>query len=156
MKTKPRYSLEEYDKHVCLKPDTEMWLVMIYLAHGFVIFMIYLVGVFRMKNGGFDYLGDINPLFVIGAIPAVLVIWAYFRRAPEESDKIKRIWVNGRSLLILSCMINMLQPIMIIVSSQTANFVSSALLAVDFVVLVYLVISTRVKDVFSEYPGKDI
>lgn len=154
MKTKCRYSPEDYDKFVCLKPDAEMWLAMIYLSHGIVFVMIYFVSVFRMKGGrsGFEYLGDISPMLVVGSLPAILVIWAYIKRAPGERGKILWIWKNGRSLLMFSCAIYLLRPLMTFFPARHFNTTASVLLIVDLVVLVYLALSTRVKDVFSEYP----
>lgn len=154
MSEKSRYSFEDYDKFSCLKPNADMWLVIAYLVHSFVLFIVYLVTQFRMRGGAGEvgYLGAIHPVSVLSAVPAITVVWAYFNRAPGKAGVTRAIWQRGRALLLLSCVMSMVHPLWMITHTHTAGAIPLLLLALDGAALAYLLMSQRVKDVFAEYP----
>ena len=72
MTEQSRYSFEDYDKFSCLKPNADMWLVIVYLVHSFVLFIVSLVTQFRMRGGAGEvgYLGAMHPVSVLSAVLA--------------------------------------------------------------------------------------
>ena len=114
MKNTLQYSFDDYDQFNCLRPSSNMWVIMIYLTHGFALMLMYFASKFKARGGGLDltFMEHMHPMSVLAAIPAVLVIWSYFNRKPEKGGFVKWMWMHGRSMLVFSCVLNMLLPIL--------------------------------------------
>ena len=154
MTEQSRYSFEDYDKYSCLKPNADMWLVIAYLVHSFVLFIVYLVTQFRMRGGAGEvgYLGAMHPVSVLSAVPAITVVWAYFNRAPGKAGFTRAIWHHGHALLLLSCALSTVHPLWVITHTRHIDAIPVLLLTLDLAALIYLVTSRRVKEVFADYP----
>jgi len=151
-----KYPFSAYDKYLNLRISPLMWMAILFLARPFVILIISItnrrdrMGILQMFNGdpALSFLG------ALAAIPVMLVVVAWIRRKPDASPLVRRIWTNGRSLLILASILNI--AIMILPaltgSFSAINAAGGAETVVCILIIFYLARSERVKDTFGDFP----
>jgi hypothetical protein len=152
-----RYDFASYDDNLCLKPPVLLWLVVIYLARAAVI--PFLGGV-ASSNGSADAAsltrGLFSPLDFAPAVIAVILPIAYLRRVPRASGFWRRLWSYGRWILASSAaadlaisLYRMMQTGMDESWRPQWQFLGCA---VDVYIILYLLRSERLRDVFADFP----
>lgn len=138
-----------------LKVPWTLWIVMVFLVRHLL-----LLGVTFMPTTGEEIkvLRElIHPQYLPADIPAALVLFLAMRRRPECGDWPRRLWRHGRWLLMASAAGYLLllgltlvgggQPLQITVDEW---ILASVLLNVW--ILVYLVRSPLLRDLFADFP----
>ena len=155
------YPFTAYDKHMSLKLDSNMWLIIIYFLRPFIM-KIYTIQMGRgAKSDSVSGLKDlVYPndfgffLAFIATVPVLMLIFAYAKRKPGASDLIQSIWRNGRNLLVAAAVVNI---IVIFIPffmhlTHSINVYGWGQLAVAIGIIVYLYQSKRVTDTFADFP----
>lgn len=153
---KKRYSISDYDKQLTLKVELGLWLTMLFLLRPFVIPILSIVNINdRMELINFVYPDKLDMvLTTIAAIPAGFVIYAFINKKSEASDFIRKVWRNGRYILIVSAVMNIaiiFVPLLLEVKHKI-DMISWLQLTVSAAIIVYLRFSQRVRDTFLDFP----
>jgi hypothetical protein len=152
-----RYAAWNFDDYFCLKPPAVLVAVIIYLCRSFVMLTIYMLASVKGATGDMGVLlqgGDHPSSLAITALPALLVLIALIRRSPNGGRIPRSIWKRGRALLATSALLEIGTAVFFL-STLTAGETPSlavAFLFLDVYILLYLLLSTRVKDTFSDFP----
>ena len=154
------YSFSDYDKHMALKMDFNMWLVIAYFLRPIIV----KAANFSLKGGSVPgasglkdmlYPDDFGFFIALAVtIPAVLVLFAYAKRKPGASTFIRRIWSNGAILLMVTAGLNMAIVVLPLVTGSIHHLGAYGWgqLAVAVFIFWYLLASQRVKDTFADFP----
>jgi hypothetical protein len=153
---KKQYPFSAYDKDLYLRVSIPMWGAILFLARPFAI-LIMSVANKRDRTGMLEtFYHDYVSLTIdtFAALPALLVIIAWARRQPGASQPIRRIWAQGRLLLILATVLNIASLFIPLLWNpdlrmDTPEFVK---LAVCAAILFMLLKSERVRDTFNDFP----
>lgn len=145
------YPVNAYDEHGQLKLNKMLWLALIFNAKALVIFVM--AGVSRTQGG--QLLELIYPLrdtlyidMVLGS-PALLLMWLSGQRS-SDNKVIHYLWQHGKKLLIAAYSIDFALQIYHLVLSQGAfSWVRALTLLLTIWLGLYLIRSSRVKDVFA-------
>ena len=155
MKNK-KYTFSAYDKHLSLKMSPLMWLVILFLARPYAIFIMSVANR-RDRMGVLEtFYGDpaISFLGALAAIPAIIVVLAWVKRQPGARPVIQRIWSNGRMLLILASTLNIIIILLPALTGATLHIktVGLAEIVICILIIIYLLRSSRVRDTFADFP----
>ncbi len=155
------YPFTAYDKHMSLKLDSNMWLIIVYFLRPFIMKISTIQMGRGAKSDSASGLKDlVYPndfgffLAFIATIPVLILIFAYAKRKPEAADYVKSIWQNGRKLLVAAAVLNIIiifVPFLIHIT-HTINVYGWGQLAVAIGIIVYLYQSKRVTDTFGDFP----
>lgn len=155
-----KYDLDSYDKHCCLKPSLAMIAAAAFACRAYLLPLLIVVGSLK---GGAHYevnalLGEQRTLAMLTQLPALLVIYAMVRRKPSASAAARWIWKRGRLLLAASLVADLWllaggSELQVDVVGAFADDPGAfARIGIDVAVLLYLSVSTRVKDTFADFP----
>jgi len=99
------YPPERYDHNLVLKVPFLLMVILLYsVRHLFIVFLAYNPN--PKFAGMFGFLQPLaSPYFVLADLPAMLVLAAWIRRAPQAGDAIRWIWRQGRTLLTVSLLL---------------------------------------------------
>jgi hypothetical protein len=99
------YPPDHYDRYMALKvPFTLMLLLLYSVRHLFIIFLAYNPS--PKFAEAFAFMQPLaSPYFVLSDLPAMLVLAAWIRRAPQAGALMRRIWRRGRVLLTASLLL---------------------------------------------------
>ena len=157
------YDFRDYDKNLSLKLSIELWLVAAYLMRPYIA----LISTLRMGRGGAKgiegvdgfkrllYSDDFSlALGIAATVPVILFFFALMRRKPGAGAFVRSVWRNGRILLAIAAVLNIIivfVPIMtgVIARIHTAGWVQ---VVVPVIILAYLFTSRRVTDTFADFP----
>ena len=159
------YSFKDYDKYLCLKASSELWLVLLFLLRPLVLVILsFLLGL-RGGNAAVAekfqsvlYPDDIAlTLAILTTIPALIFVYAWVKRKPGAPDCVRKICHHGASLLTLAAVLNI---ILIFVPLLTVDYhkihlVGWVEIAISMLVIGYLQYSQRVKDAFADFPEEE-
>jgi len=146
-----------FDDNLCLKPPLALYLVMPHLAGGSLLSMaigpIAMSGVSGKTAVKYEIAG---PLMFIPPVPTVLVLLAWVRRRPTASQFMRFIWTQGHVLLTISAATDL--ALLFWTSDQSPRDPGISLVPVtrallDVYWLVFIAVSTRVRDAFSDFPA---
>ena len=156
------YSLEEYDKYLCLKPSRGLWLILFFLLLPFVIMLLtFLLG---RRGGDITVLKviqkDLYPdnlslmLAFLSSMPTLIFMYAWIRRKPGASEYVRKICRNGAVMLSATAIMNMIIVFvpLLTVGIRSIHWIGWVQAGLLFVVICYLHSSKRVKDTFSDFP----
>ena len=150
------YPFSAYDKYLSLKPDLNMWLMFAFLLRPYVIFLL------SITNRQ-DKMGLINLIYfdrfvmilaAIAAIPAVLVMYAFAKRKPEASDKVRWIWCRSGGFLLASVLLNLLIVLVPALMGllHELGIIIWVELGISVLIIYYLFSNERVRDTFADFP----
>lgn len=145
------YPINAYDDHGQLKLNKMLWLVLIFNAKALVIFVM--AGVSRTQGGQLlELIYPLRDTLYIGMVlgtPALLLMWLSGQRN-NNNKVIHYLWQHGKKLLIAAYSIDFALQIYHLVLSQGAfSWVRASTLLLTVWLGLYLVRSSRVKDVFA-------
>lgn len=144
------YPINAYDDHGQLKLNKILWLVLIFNAKAWIVFIM--AGVSRTQGGQLlELIYPLKDTLYIGMVlgsPALLLMWLSGQRN-KKNKVIHYLWQHGKKLLIAAYSIDFALQIYHLVLSEGAFYWVRALTLLLTVWLgLYLVRSSRVKDVF--------
>jgi hypothetical protein len=156
------YSYKDYDKFLCLKVSSEMWLIMLYLLRPYIL----LISTLRLGRGGGNskgisglkdmvYPDDFSlALGIFATIPVLILMYGLMKRKPGAPDYVQKIWRHGTWLLIAAAVLNIVivfVPLLLglIAQIHPAGWVQVVL---PLPIILYLYFSQRVKDTFADFP----
>lgn len=102
------YPISSYDKYLCLKPDVTMWLILLFLLKPYLVLVLSITNL-KDKSGLINMVYPDHLAMSLGAlasVPVTLIIYAWSKRKPGASPFVRSIWAKGRSLLIISAVLN--------------------------------------------------
>jgi len=159
------YSFSAYDKYMSLKLDSGTWLIIAYFLRPFIL----KVSTIQMGRGGANsasvsglkdmvYPTDFGFfLAFLATIPVLILVFAYVKRKPGTSGLVRKIWHNGRMLLVVAAVLNMIiifVPFLVDLTHRI-NMLGWAQLAIAIFIIHYLYTTQRVKDTFADFPQDD-
>ncbi|MFV1972184.1 MAG: DUF2919 family protein [Thiohalobacterales bacterium] len=157
------YSFKDYDKHLCLKPPVEFWLAVAFFLRPFILkFSTFQMGRGGSKTRDVSLLYDIAYpdnfsffLAVLSTIPAVMLIIAFAKRKPEASERMRKLWRSGITLMFIAAVLNIIVVFLPVVlgKAHTVHLYGWAQLGVIALILGYLFRSQHLKDAFADYPA---
>jgi len=155
------YPFSAYDKYMSLKLDSNMWFIIVYFLRPFIL----KVSTIQMGRGAkSDSVSGLKNLFYpddfgfflafIATIPVLLLIFAYAKRKPDASELVQLLWRNGRNLLVLAAITNIIVIFIPYAAniSHSINIYGWGQLALAAAILIYLYSSERVTDTFADFP----
>lgn len=155
------YSFSDYDKYMSLKPDFEMWLIIVYFLRPYIM----KISTIQMGRGAkSDSVSGLKDLvypndfgfFVafLATIPVLLLLFAYMKRKPGAAAWVRKVWQNGRALLIITAVLNVIiifVPFLLDLT-HSINMLGWGQLAIALYILFYLYTTQRVTDTFADFP----
>lgn len=158
------YTFSDYDKYMSLKPDFEMWLMIVYFLRPFIL----KVSTIQMGRGAkSDSVSGLKDLvypndfgfFVafLATIPVLLLVFAYAKRKPGASELVRKIWHKGRMLLVTTAALNLaviFAPFLVDLTYRI-NMLGWAQLVIATGIIFYLYGKQRVQDTFADFPQDD-
>jgi len=150
------YSPSAYDDYMCLKPSPFMWLALFWLSRA--ITLPILIGVGHIAGVNADAMTMLRDYWnadqLIPAAFALPVLFACCRRVHTAPRAVRTIWARGRTLLLVSAVLDIalsaLAPWHHETSDQSLLALSTA--AVDLYFLAYVFAARRVRDTFLDFP----
>ena len=155
------YSFNDYDKYMSLKPDFELWLIIVYFLRPFIM----KVSTIQMGRGAkSDSVSGLKDLvypndfgfFIafLATIPVLLLIMVYMKRKPGASGWVRKIWHKGKQLLLATAVLNMIIIFIPFLMDLThkINMLGWGQLAIAAYIVFYLSTTHRVKDTFADFP----
>lgn len=131
-----------------------LWLVIFYSLRHFLLFL------FVSLTKSAELMGvvaDVVDVRLMASDTLVLpVLFAYFSRLGENPRALfRRVWHGGRWLLLTATALNTaLLPILLWKKIAEFDLVLLTLLELNVVMIIYLVRSTLVRDIFADFPAE--
>jgi len=156
--TQPNYDLSDYTDDGTLKVPFTLWIALAFLARHVLLLLMGGVSSFVLSRRGIDTGGFTgiysSPIFLLASLPAVAVIVAALRRAPQAGSAIRAIWRNGQPLASTAAALDIgIVVLHSVFGWLSLNEIVVATLFLDGYVLIYLIRSVRVNDTFEDFPA---
>ncbi|EIJ42132.1 Protein of unknown function (DUF2919) [Beggiatoa alba B18LD] len=162
-----QYSLHDYNEHQVLKVPFNLVVTTVYaLKYVLILFILPILFNFlpAMSDAGklvIPYITKFahkpeNLTFLTPSILALLVFIPMFKRAPStpENSWMRKIWTKGRTLLISSFSIDIFLILaFLLLGLRQFDGVILGVLYIDIMLLIYVIRSKRLRDVFQEFPA---
>ena len=155
------YPFTAYDKYMSLKLDSNLWFIIVYFLHPFLL----KVSAIQMGRGAkSDSVSGLKNLVYpndfgfflafVATIPVLLLIFAYAKRKPGASEFVQSLWRNGRNLLAAAAVLNIIVVFIPFLANIThsINIYGWGQLALAVAIIIYLYSSKRVTDTFVDFP----
>jgi len=155
------YSFNDYDKYMSLKPEFELWLIIVYFLRPFIMKISTIQMGFGAKSDSVSGLKDlVYPndfgffIAFLATIPVLLLIMVYMKRKPGASGWVRKIWHKGKQLLLATAVFNMVIIFIPFLMDLThkINMLGWGQLAIAAYIVFYLYTTQRVKDTFADFP----
>jgi len=158
------YSPGDYDKYLCLKPSFALYLTLVFGVKDFLLVILPTLASFKSKATNLDYLASlVQPEMFITDMMVIAVWLALFNRNPDSNLLWKKIWLQGRLMLIaafgLHALILLFEQLYVLYTlanwQRAIDIKMLYLLVVDAIFLANLLTSERISDTFPEWPKKN-
>lgn len=155
----PRYDIDCYDRHACLKAPFLLSLAIVFACREYLLPIIVLLASMKGQSYAIDFLlQDRHTLALLSEAPALLVGYAFVRRVPSGDLFARWIWKVGRALLATAVLLDIYLAAhdlhLSVRRFHDEDFLTIARVVIDIAILSYLGLSSRVKDVFAEFPER--
>ncbi len=154
-----KYAIESYDKHLCLRMNDTLWVILLFLLRPYLVTIISLVN--RTDRTGLIDMVYSDKLVLwwafLAGIPAVFVVYAWNRRRPGASMFARKVWRRGRELLAVSALCNIavvFMPLWLGLAHHIDK-VGWVQFAISLAIAVTLYSSPYIKDCFADFPEED-
>lgn len=158
------YSFSDYDKYMSLKLNLETWLIIAYFLRPFIL----KVSTIQMGRGARSssvsglkdlvYPNDFGFFIAfLATIPVLVLVYAYAKRKPGASALVRKIWHNGKKLLLVTAILNLIiifVPFLVDLTYRL-DVLGWGQLAIAVFIIFYLYSTQRVKDTFADFPQDD-
>ena len=158
------YTFSDYDKYMSLKPNFEMWLIMVYFLRPFIM----KISTIQMGRGARSdsvsglkdmvYPNDFGFFIAfLATVPVIMLLVAYMKRKPGAPGWVQKLWHSGRALLVVTAVLNVIiifVPFLLDLTHKI-NLLGWGQLAIALYIIFYLYTTQRVKDTFADFPKDD-
>jgi hypothetical protein len=155
------YTPDDYNQHGVLHVPFFLALTSLYLLkHWFIA----LFSVMKITSDAKSMIGSLvlflpsaehsSSLLLYACLPAILVTFSMARRNPKNRSTFLRwVWQRGRLFLLSSLLLEIgLLIFYIMLGIKKLDEVLLMFLYIDVILMIYLIRSQRVRDVFAEFP----
>jgi hypothetical protein len=155
------YPFAAYDKYMSLKLDSNLWFIIVYFLHPFIL----KASTIQMGRGAkSDSVSGLKNLVYpndfgfflafVATIPVLLLVFAYAKRKPGASELVRSLWRNGRNLLVAAATLNIIVVFVPFLANIThsINIYGWGQLALAVAIIIYLYSSKCVTDTFADFP----
>jgi len=155
------YPFAAYDKYMSLKLDSNLWFIIVYFLHPYIL----KASTIQMGRGAkSDSVSGLKNLVYpddfgfflafVATIPVLLLVFAYAKRKPGASELVQSLWRNGRNLLAAAAVLNIIVVFIPFLANIThsINIYGWGQLALAVAIIIYLYSSKRVTDTFADFP----
>jgi len=129
---------------------------MIFTHNAAVAFFHILIGVFKADGLPPEItvlFNLVSPRMLFATFLITLICYALINRSPDGGVLSRRLWENGRWLILLTAIVHVgLLPRTTVRIDTTGGFVVLVLIGLDIAAVVYVFTSKLVGDVFAEFP----
>lgn len=153
---KKKYEFTDYDENLCLRVSPALWIAMLFLFRAYLIALLSVVN-FKDSLALINMFYSNNWQVSLGALagtPVFVVLFSWKARKPGASARTQWFWRNGRGFLLASAVLNILAVFvpLLIGASRGLDVYGLAQVALCVGIIVFLFVSKRVSDTFSEFP----
>jgi hypothetical protein len=154
-----RYSSASYDQYLCLRPPLLLWAAVLYLSRAISLPLV--LGIGSLGGGTSDTMDMVHGLFgyhtVGSSFVAFPVLCAFAVRSPDAGRWVRWTFAHGRVLLAAAAAVDAVLTLTGVTLASVENAdarVAASLFGtvIDGYLLGYLLLSKRVRDVFSDFP----
>ena len=154
-----KHPFTSYDKYLCLKLDSTMWLIMLFLLRPYIVL------IFSFSNKA-DRMQLVNLMYTdklmmsmgaLAGIPAVLLIYAWAKKEPDASDFVKKLWKNGKELIAISALLNAILVLMplLLGSISKLTLYGWGQLSISIVILITAYKYSYISECLADFPTHD-
>lgn len=153
-----RYSVDSYDENFCLKPPFLLWVMLFFLSRAVAWpLALGLAAYSGMQDTKGVFAGGLDVQTLFPSAIAALVLFAAIRRKPSAGGVVRWIWAHGRTLLVLSAILDL---VLALANSplRHGDLNDRAALPLltatfDLYFLVYVLAARQVRDAFADFPA---
>jgi hypothetical protein len=148
------YEDSDFDGYMCLAPGPFIWLVIAYLMRAYVVLAMSMAN----KANRFELIDLVYPqlywlaIDALASLPAMAVVIAYGMRKPKAGSLPRKIWKNGKALLLVSASASTLVAGANLIQTGGDHISGPILLCVAAWSIWFLMGSNRVHDTFLDFP----
>lgn len=157
------YTPDDYDKHSCLKPSFGLYVAILFSMKDVVLIIVEALSKLKAKGGPnrLEYFEDlVQPEMILVNIIGLLLFVSLMKREPKEQGFWKKVSKNGRLLLVAALSLHLVilgieQALQMSEAYRWSKGISMPLIYMMFVDLIFIIYassSSRVKDVFADWP----
>lgn len=158
------YTPDDYNKYDVLNVPLSLVIVNLYLLKHYFIFAVPVMAKLPIIGMVAHSLEQVIPsqnysngALLYSCIPALLVFISMARRLPSTGAWLRWVWQHGRGLLILGLVLEIGLTLWYFwFNLQKLNEVNLAFLYIDICLILFLLKSQRIRDVFTEFPQLNI
>ena len=146
------YRFDAYNEDNVLKIPLFLILINLYLLKQVLIFVFPLISSIPfLVSFAHEHF---HILLLCSNLPAAFVLLSLLKRAPQtRSALIRWIWHKGRELLLSSLILECLILVLfVMLGLKHLNEVSLMFIYIDILLMIFMMKSQRIRDVFSEFP----
>ena len=151
------YTPDDYNQHNVLKIPSYFPLVLVYMLRYPALYLLS----YHPLMGNLEFLesfagAQLNWIVLIASIPVLFIIFATLNRTPKGSDFARKIWKKGYPLLVFSVSASLFGILLYVVLGwKKFSELLLILTYLDFMLLLFLWRSKRIRDIFSEFPESE-
>lgn len=150
-----RYTPTDYDGNFALKLNLPAWLIIAFIMRPFLVFI-------ASVSDRTNHFGLLNIIYsdhiwallsAFASIPTIVLLIAWINRGPHAGLRIRRIWNQGRELLTVSLLLNIVAYVTPLLLDAKVSHIAKLQIGLCSVFLLILWRSTRIHDTFSDFPS---
>lgn len=160
------YNFNDYDKYLCLKLSSELWLVVAYLMRPYIA----IISTIRLGPGarkgveGVDtiklmlYPDDFSmTLGILSTFPVLFFVYIYMKKKPDAAPYVRMWWSRSAWLLGTSAILNVIIVFVPLLTGAVSHIQMPGWIQIGIALLIlgYLFGSQRVKDTFADFPREE-
>jgi hypothetical protein len=154
------YAPHEYNHYDVLKVPISLVLINLYALKHYLIFAMPIMSSIPMIGAIAQPIAQVMPspdhstgALLFSSLPALFVLISMARRLPQARNLMRWLWQRGHWLLITSLSLEIgLLTLYTILGIKKLNDIILLGIYLNVILIFYLVKSTRVRDVFAEFP----
>ncbi len=152
------YHYTRYNQYDVLSLNWVYWMITLFLSRHLILLM--LIGVSAGRSGAGPrnpaLAALLDPVFFVSDLPALMLLFVAGARLPKSGKKTQVLWHRGRYLLLSSSVLY-LGLLLWQQGFDVAGFqpVTWVLVALNLTLIVYVMKSAYLRDLFSQFPKPD-
>lgn len=156
-----QYGMSDVDEHGAVKPGVGLYIISFFLCRQFFYAPISMLASRRGRGQRSGSGNDLDLSFLLvtsfweflACIPGAFMLFLLVKKKQEVGDLIRKLWSNGRNLLLLGVASQIAAQLLHYVANDAEPSMVGLALGVGYLYcIIYLLTNTRVKDVFSRVP----
>lgn len=150
------YSPSDYDDNLTLKLSVPAWLIIAFIMRPFLIFLASVTN--KADRFGLLNLVYADPSWALlssfMALPTIVLLISWSNRKINAKSWVLFIWARGRYFLATSLALNIILLILSWLFTGGLNSFAKSQIILCSLMIYYVIRSTRLRDTFSDFPGK--